>query len=159
MRRGADEYRPPETVRYPNRTGSRHDDPERPGVPREAPPEPVEAAAPGPPASQPGREERPTRAGLPRATPVFGSAQPLHGTSGRLRRWAYSIPEHRPSHWFVLMAADRVDVLEDRVGSPLATVLGAVGLTGLARRIRDDPLPVVVGGAALAYLLGRRLAR
>ena len=43
-------------------------------------------------------------------TPVFGTAQPLHGVSGRLRRLAYERwSEGRAAHWLVLIAADRVD--------------------------------------------------
>lgn len=46
-------------------------------------------------------------------TPVFGTAQPLRGVSGRLRRLAYERwSEGRTAHWLVLMVADRVDAVE-----------------------------------------------
>jgi len=48
-------------------------------------------------------------------TPVFGTAQPLRGMSGAIRRYAYTFSEGRTAHWLLLMAADRVDVLESRV--------------------------------------------
>lgn len=123
---------------------------DRPGVPREADPGPPdEARAIG---SQPGWEDRETLPGRSRPTPVFGTAQPLRGTSGRLRRLAYGFPEHRARHWMALMLADRVDVLEDRLGTLLARPLRAVGLDALAGRFRRDPLPVLAGAAAGAFL-------
>jgi hypothetical protein len=47
-------------------------------------------------------------------TPVFGTAQPLRGVSGAIRRWAYTYSEGRLAHWLLLIAGDRVDVLESR---------------------------------------------
>lgn len=55
-------------------------------------------------------------------TPVFGTAQPLHGVSGWLRRLAYERwSEGRAAHWLVLVAADRVDAAGAHVRS-LATL-------------------------------------
>jgi hypothetical protein len=55
------------------------------------------------------RERSIEHAGL---TPVFGTAQPLHGVSGAIRRLAYDrYSEGRAAHWLLLMAGDRVDVL------------------------------------------------
>jgi hypothetical protein len=48
-------------------------------------------------------------------TPVFGTAQPLRGVSGAIRRYAYTFSEGRTAHWLLLIAGDRVDVLESRV--------------------------------------------
>ena len=43
-------------------------------------------------------------------TPVFGTAQPLHGVSGAIRRLAYArFSEGRLAHWLLLIAGDRVD--------------------------------------------------
>jgi hypothetical protein len=50
--------------------------------------------------------------GLDKLTPVFGSAQPPRGLSGVLRTLAYRIPEHKATHWSLLLISDRVDVLE-----------------------------------------------
>ena len=50
-------------------------------------------------------------------TPVFGTAQPLRGVSGWIRRYAYRYSEGQTAHWLLLMAGDRVDVLESRVGA------------------------------------------
>ena len=48
-------------------------------------------------------------------TPVFGTAQPLRGVSGMIRRYAYTFSEGQTAHWLLLMAGDRVDMLESRV--------------------------------------------
>lgn len=51
-------------------------------------------------------------------TPVFGTAQPLKGLSGAIRKYAYArYSEGRAAHWLLLMAADRVDVAESRVSA------------------------------------------
>jgi hypothetical protein len=55
-----------------------------------------------------------SRSGVRTPTPVFGTAQPARGLSGLVRRAAYRLPEHRAGRWALLLAADRVDVLEDR---------------------------------------------
>ena len=53
-------------------------------------------------------------------TPVFGTAQPLKGLSGVIRRYSYErFSEARAAHWLLLMAADRVDVVESIVASLL----------------------------------------
>ena len=52
-------------------------------------------------------------------TPVFGTAQPLRGISGSIRRYAYTFSEGRIAHWLLLIVGDRVDVLESRVESLL----------------------------------------
>jgi hypothetical protein len=48
-------------------------------------------------------------------TPVFGTAQPLRGLSGAIRRYAYKFSEGQTTHWLMLMAGDRVDFLEGRL--------------------------------------------
>jgi hypothetical protein len=53
-------------------------------------------------------------------TPVFGTAQPLHGLSGAIRRSAYTFSEGRTAHWLLLMAGDRVDVVESRLAALLS---------------------------------------
>ncbi|MCU1381869.1 MAG: hypothetical protein JWL71_566 [Acidobacteria bacterium] len=52
-------------------------------------------------------------------TPVFGTAQPLRGMSGAIRRFAYTYSEGQTAHWLLLLAGDRVDVLESRVEAVL----------------------------------------
>jgi hypothetical protein len=54
-----------------------------------------------------------------RLTPVFGTSCPPKGLSGKMRDAAYKYSEGKFAHWLMLMAADRVDVVED-VASDLA---------------------------------------
>lgn len=48
-----------------------------------------------------------------RLTPVFGNACPPRGLSGLIRDFAYSFSEGKMSHWILLIAADRVDMVEE----------------------------------------------
>jgi hypothetical protein len=53
-------------------------------------------------------------------TPVFGTAQPLKGVSGVIRKVAYAkYSEGRAAHWLLLVAADRVDAVESHLASLL----------------------------------------
>src|SRR5512133_3757154 len=85
----------------------------RPGVPRERRRVPDERAGGELPEPQRGPAVL-SRSGVRTPTPVFGTAQPARGLSGFVRRAAYRLPEHRVGRWALLLAADRVDVLEDR---------------------------------------------
>jgi hypothetical protein len=52
----------------------------------------------------------------PGLTPIFGSKQPPTGISGGLRRLAFGWSENDIRHWLVLLAADRVNMVEGLVG-------------------------------------------
>lgn len=127
----------------------------------------------------PGGRERSIEHG--RLTPVFGTAQPLHGVSGAIRRYSYArFSEARAAHWLLLLAADRVDaggahlrsllsrhpdnpitetgVLAERHWSPLGDRRGRAD----ARHQWIDPLLVAgpwILGAAGVVAVGRRLLR
>ncbi|HYW10822.1 MAG TPA: hypothetical protein VE871_02670 [Longimicrobium sp.] len=125
------------------------------------------------------REMSPEHGILP---PVFGTGQPPRGISGVIRRYAYTLSEARASHWLLLLAADRVDVLESSVESalkgrpdnPLAEsgVFAEFTRHGIRSRAGKnradvkhqwmDPLivavPWVIGGFA-AFAAGRALSR
>jgi hypothetical protein len=112
-------------------------------------------------------------------TPVFGTAQPLHGVSGALRRYAYArFSEGRVAHWLLLVLADRVDAAGSHARSlltlhpdnPLTETGVRAELThgGLAARAgRSDTRhqvldPVLVAGpwvaaAGLGYVALRRV--
>jgi hypothetical protein len=72
------------------------------------------------PERMPGWEDREHSPEHMMVPPVFGTSVPLKGLSGVLRRMAYRYGEGRARHWLMLIAADRVDVLESTLGS-LAT--------------------------------------
>ena len=51
-------------------------------------------------------------------TPVFGTAQPLRGLSGAIRKHSYArYSEGRVAHWLLLVLADRVDAWENHLRS------------------------------------------
>lgn len=131
---------------------------DRPGVPMEASPEePADGASWTQPERQKNAEDHLIRAGLDRPTPVVGTAQPPRGVSGSLRQSAYGIPEHFARHWALLMLADRVDVVEDRLGSAMAGPMEQVGFDTGARVARRNPLAVLAGAVAGAWLVKRML--
>jgi hypothetical protein len=81
-----------------------------------------------------------SRSGVRTPTPVFGTAQPARALSGAMRRLAYGIPEHRAGRWALLLAADRIDVLEHRAARgwwviPAAGAL-ALGYAAASRALR-----------------------
>jgi hypothetical protein len=97
-------------------------------------------------------------------TPVFGTAQPLGGISGILRRYAYKFSEGRAAHWMMLLYADRVDAAEHHVRSlftarpdnpitetGIRSELTHHGITSRLGRKRADLAhiwmdPIIVGG-------------
>jgi hypothetical protein len=118
-------------------------------------------------------------------TPVFGTAQPPKGLSGRMRKLAYArYSEGQAAHWLMLMAADRVDTIESTLASFVTMrpdnivtetgVLSEFKAHGLSSRLGQkradvvhhalDPVIVAgpwVAGAAVVYKgvrrgLGRR---
>ncbi len=51
----------------------------------------------------------------PTMTPVFGTSTPPSGVSGSMRRFAFRFSENDIRHWLLLLAADRVNVVEGLV--------------------------------------------
>ncbi|QZN86282.1 hypothetical protein [Cellulomonas sp. C5510] len=116
-----------------------------------------------------------------RLTPVFGTAQPLHGPAGTIRRYAYErFSEGRAAHWLLLIAADRVEsttahlrslattrpddpvtesgILSEPRHHPVASRRGRADV----RHQVLDPLLVAgpwIAGGVVAVAVVRRLAR
>ena len=132
------------------------------------------------PDRQPGAERRERSIEHAFVTPVFGTAQPLHGPSGAIRRLAYRrYSEARLAHWLLLVVGDRVDAWGSHLRSfatlhpdnPVTQtgVLSELSASGTARSGRSDRRhhlldPVIVAGpwvaaAGVAVLGARRLAR
>ncbi|WP_051142746.1 hypothetical protein [Gryllotalpicola ginsengisoli] len=89
---------------------------DRPSVPRESFDPGASGAHWEVPTQQPGGEERERSIEHRQLTPVFGTVAPLAGLAGRIRRTAYRrYSEGRLAHWLLLMAADRVEVLQSRL--------------------------------------------
>ncbi|MCW2923281.1 MAG: hypothetical protein JWM98_685 [Thermoleophilia bacterium] len=112
-------------------------------------------------------------------TPVFGTAQPLHGVSGMIRRLAYRrYSEARFGHWLLLIFGDRVDAWGSHLRSfatlhpdnPITQtgIRSELSASGTMRRGRSDRRhhlldPVIVAGpwviAAGGLVLGVRRFR
>jgi hypothetical protein len=110
----------------------------RPGVPRETdPPSPIGAGSLAPPQQQTNRTPT-AKAPWKPLTPVYGTAVPLRGLSGVVRRAAYAMPDYKPRRWMLLMLADRIDVIEHNVAPAMTLLaiglLGALGVRALVRR-------------------------
>jgi len=131
------------------------------------------------PDRQPGSEGRERSIEHAFVTPVFGTAQPLHGASGAIRRLAYvRFSEGRLAHWMLLIVGDRVDAWGSHLRSfastrpdvPASGVRTELSNNGVgSRRGRSDvrhqlldPVVVVgpwVAGAGAAFLGVRRVVR
>jgi hypothetical protein len=132
------------------------------------------------PDRQPGAEGRERSIEHAFVTPVFGTAQPLHGPAGAIRRLAYRrFSEGRLAHWLLLVAGDRVDAWGSHLRSfasphpdnPVTEtgVLSEVSAGGTSRSGRSDRRhhlldPVIVAGpwvaaAGVAVFVARRLVQ
>ncbi|MGQ7296162.1 hypothetical protein [Quadrisphaera sp. KR29] len=109
-------------------------------------------------------------------TPVYGTAQPLHGLSGAVRRLAYRrYSEGRAAHWLLLIAGDRIEawgargrsLASARPDQPLTEtgVAAEVSHHGIASRRRGSRTdtghqmldPVLVAGPWVAAAAGAAL--
>lgn len=159
--------------------GADLDPADRPAFPREQP-----GIATGAhwnlPEQQPSKgRERERSVEHERLTPVFGTAQPLHGISGRIRRYAYDrYSEGQAAHWLLLVVGDRVEsaaahvksLFSRRPDDPITQsgVLGERGRRPVASRLRPgridmkhawmDPI-LILGPWVLAGLLVFRAGR
>jgi hypothetical protein len=109
----------------------------RPGVPKERPPQPwPNSRFPPQRMTAPSSVPRHGRPGKP-MPPVYGTAVPLHGLSGKVREYAYRQPDHLVSHWLLLLLGDRVDSLGTRArrAAPFALVIPVLLLALVGRRL------------------------
>jgi len=87
----------------------------------------------------------------PGLTPIFGSPVPPSGVSGAVRRLAFGYSENDLRHWLLLLAADRVNVVE---GLASDLVHGHVprlyAETGGRAELRHNPRGAVAKAAVLA---------
>lgn len=131
---------------------------------------------------EPQEQRRPRERSLEHArlTPVFGTAHPLHGVSGAIRRLAYRrYSEGRAAHWILLLLGDRVEaagaharsLFTARPDNPI-TQTGALSERrrhGLSSRLRSpradvrhqwlDPLLVAGPWVLAAWVAVRAVAR
>ena len=69
--------------------------------------------------------------------PVYGTAVPLEGLSGAIRKAAYRYPDHYVRHWQLLLLGDRVDSWETRARRFLPVALPVAALGYVAMRVLE----------------------
>jgi hypothetical protein len=80
----------------------------------------------------------------PGITPIFGTAQPPKWLSGAIRRLAYKLPENDLRHWLMLLAADRVNMVEGIVDDlRQGHVPNVLGEMGIRAELRHNPAGLV----------------
>ena len=139
----------------------------RPAVPMERTPARFINPQPGQPVQQEETVEVLVSNERPGITPVFSTKQPPSGLSGMIRRLAFKLTENDLRHWLLLLAADRVNMVEG-IGQDLmqGKVPNVLSEMGIKAEIRHNPAglakKVLVTGAVVGgvwYLLNRRRER
>jgi hypothetical protein len=155
---------PREQLQRINGWGADLDRKNRPAVPMERTPPRFIHVPEGQPVQQAQTVEvfcSPERPGI---TPIFGTAQPPKWLSGAIRRLAYKLPENDLRHWLMLIAADRVNMVEGIVDDlrhgHVPNVLGEMGIRSELRHnpaglVRKALVTTAVVGA-ITLLLKRR---
>ncbi len=100
----------------------------------------------------------------PAITAVFGTTNPPRGLSGLMRRFAFKFSENDLRHWFILLFADRVNmvegIIEDLARGHVPNVLAEMGIKAEIKHNKKGlvvkVLAVSAMGIALGYLLTRR---
>ena len=102
----------------------------------------------------------------PGITPVFGTAVPPSGVSGRMRDLAFKYSENDLRHWLILLGADRVNMVEglldDLAHGHIPNLWKEMGLATEWRYNRKSFLTkaALVGGVLMAlHLMRKRRAR
>jgi hypothetical protein len=163
--------------------GADLDPADRPSVPRERFDPSFAGAHWEHPEPQPEKWPRERSVEHTQLPPVFGTTCPPRLLSGAIRKYAYAAySEGQAAHWLLLMAGDRVDVVENRLRSLLTLhpdnpvtetgVLAEARRHGARSRLGQHRAdlkhqwmdPIIVGaptavGAVAAYKLAKRLAR
>jgi len=137
----------------------------RPAVPMERTPPRFIHVPEGQPVQQAQTVEvfcSPERPGI---TPIFGTAEPPKWLSGAIRRLACKLPENELRHWLMLVAADRVNmvegIVEDLSHGHVPNVLAKMGIRSELRHnpawlVRKALIATAVVGGIVAVRNRRR---
>ncbi len=152
---------PPEGVQG---WGADLDPADRPAVPKERTPPRLDNVHWDAPAVQERTVEILHSNERPGLTPVFGTTVPPSGVSGMMRRAAFRFSENDIRHWLVLLAADRVNVVEglidDLAHGHVPNILGEMGAAAEWKYnrkgfVRKAAITTAVLGTAI-YLMRRK---
>jgi hypothetical protein len=98
----------------------------------------------------------------PSITPVFGTSTPPAGLSGRIRDVAYQFSENDVRHWFLLIFADRVNMVEgifqDLSRGHIPNIFAEMGLKSefkYNRKAAVKKVAIAVGVIGVAAMLFR----
>ncbi|NUZ05831.1 hypothetical protein HQN59_08645 [Schlegelella sp. ID0723] len=103
---------PPPSHEHIQGWGADLDHANRPAYPKERTPPRLEGVHWDQPSPQPRTVEVLKSVEHPVMTPVFGTTVPPKGLSGQMRRFAFRFSEGDMRHWLILLAADRVNMVE-----------------------------------------------
>lgn len=135
--------------------GSDLDHKNRPAIPMERTPPRFIHVAEGQPVQQAETVEVFSSAERPGITPIFGTAQPPKGLSGMIRRFAYKLPENDLRHWLMLVAADRVNMVEGIVEDlQQGHVPNMLGEMGIRSELRYNPAGLVRKALIASVVVG-----
>ena len=102
----------------------------------------------------------------PAMTPLFGTSVPPTGMSGGMRRFAFRYSENDLRHWLLLLAADRVNMVEGLIADVAkGRVPNVYAEMGGPAELRHNPLGaakkalVVTAAIGIGYLLLTRPER
>jgi len=91
----------------------------------------------------------------PDVTRVFGTSAPAHGLSGSIRRCAFKFSEGRFAHWLLLLAADRVNMMEGFMDDLVrGRATQCISDTGIKARWEHDRKALVTEAAVGAAVVG-----
>lgn len=114
----------------------------RPAVPMERTPPRLDVPWSDPPPQQAMTVEILKSLERPEHSRTFGTRLPPKGLSGVMRRAAFRRSENDVGHWLMLIAADRVDVVEGMAGdlrrSPLKLAAVGLGVAALVWWLASD---------------------
>ena len=134
MRREA--YQSLQPVSRPGYWGVDLDLASRPGVPMERAPQPWPNTR-FPPEHQAGEPSSPMHGRSNKSLPpVFGTAVPLRGLAGLIKKLAYRSPDHRTRHWLLMLLGDRVDAWTHGARPLMLVAALPVAVAGALRLVR-----------------------
>jgi hypothetical protein len=153
-----------EELAHINGWGADLDHKNRPAYPMERTPQRYVTPHEGKLPQQPENVEILVSTERPGITPIFGTVQPPKGLSGMIRRAAFKWSENDLRRWLLLIAADRVNVVEgigeDLASGKIPNVLGEMGIKAEWEHNRKGLVKkAVIAGAVVGtavYLMRRR---
>lgn len=143
--------------------GADLDPKDRPAVPMERTPPRLPGEPPRPPEQQAVHVKVLHSTERPGITPIFGSPNPPSGVSGLMRTLAFKWSENDLRHWLLLLAADRVNVVEGLVADVaqgvVPNVFAEMGIKSAWKHDRDGVIRKALVASAVVGVAAWYLAK